>query len=78
MKDHPGEQDRRSTTMIKRFSARATARQFIDQESSEGQALVEYSLIFVLIIIVCFSIVTVVSDNVNDQFFQVVKTILEV
>jgi Flp pilus assembly pilin Flp len=78
MKDQLGEQDRRSTTMTKRFSARANARQFIREESTEGQAIVEYSLIFVLIIIVCFSIVTLVSDSINDNFFKVVQTILDV
>jgi Flp pilus assembly pilin Flp len=59
--------------MMKRFPARARARRFFSQDSAEGQALVEYSLIFVLIIIVTFSIVTTMSGTIDDKFFQVVQ-----
>jgi Flp pilus assembly pilin Flp len=59
--------------MMKLFPARARARRFSCQDSAEGQALVEYSLIFVLIIIVTFSIVTTMSGTIDDKFFQVVQ-----
>ena len=59
--------------MMKRFPARARARRFFSHDSAEGQALVEYSLIFVLIIIVTFSIVTTMSGTIDDKFFQVVQ-----
>jgi Flp pilus assembly pilin Flp len=53
---------------------RAVARWRFDDGDVEGQAMVEYSLIFVLIIIVTFSIVTTMSSTINENFFQVVQS----
>jgi hypothetical protein len=70
---YSGEQERRARRMLRCFPARAKARQFFSQDTAEGQAIVEYSLIFVLIIIVCFSIVTAVSSTVDEKLFQVIN-----
>jgi len=61
--------------MTNRFSARAIARHIFNPDDDEGQALVEYSLILVLVVIVCFSIVTIMSETINDRFFQIVRTL---
>lgn len=44
-----------------------------DDSEVEGQSLVEYSLIFVLMIIVCFSVLATLSNTVNVKLWQVVQ-----
>ncbi len=55
---------------------RAMVRRVAGDRVAEGQALVEYGLIFILIIIVCITILTTVTDQINEQFFQVIQVIL--
>jgi hypothetical protein len=57
IEDGRGEENRRHETMSTRSPIRAGTRRLPGGGEVEGQALVEYSLIFVLIIIVCFAIV---------------------
>ena len=66
------EEDRRQETMDILSPMRAMARRVLGERHAEGQALVEYSLIFVLIIIVCFTILGTVADDINNNFFEVV------
>jgi Flp pilus assembly pilin Flp len=67
------EEDRRQVTMGIRSSTRAMMSWFFGGDHAEGQAMVEYSLIFVLIVIVCFTIVTTVATTIDDKFFQIVQ-----
>ncbi|MER3436378.1 MAG: hypothetical protein C4346_01405 [Chloroflexota bacterium] len=39
----------------------------------DGQALVEYSLIFVLCIIVCLSILNVLGNNIYDNYWRLIQ-----
>jgi len=56
-----------------RSSMRAMMSRFFGGDDVEGQAMVEYSLIFVLNIIVCFSILTTVSTTIDEKFFQIIQ-----
>ena len=50
-----------------------TARKWLcdsDQDGADGQALVEYSLILLLVIIACLAIVTQTGDVVRNQLWQ--------
>jgi Flp pilus assembly pilin Flp len=38
-------------------------------DQHDGQALVEYSLIFVLIIVVCITVMTTMGDTVRDELW---------
>jgi Flp pilus assembly pilin Flp len=67
-------QDRRDKTMNIRYGVmRVMARCLYGNTEAEGQTMVEYSLILVLMIIVCFSILGTLSDTVNTKLFQVVQ-----
>lgn len=71
---HSGDEEkRRHATMGIRSPMRAMVSRLFGGENVEGQAMVEYSLIFVLIVIVCFSIVTTVSTTIDDKFFQIIQ-----
>ena len=39
----------------------------------DGQALVEYSLIFVLCIIVCLSILNVLGNNIYENYWKLIQ-----
>ncbi|HKG24318.1 MAG TPA: hypothetical protein VKB09_01665 [Thermomicrobiales bacterium] len=56
-----------------RSSMRAMMSWLFGGNHAEGQAMVEYSLIFVLLIIVCFSILTTVSTTIDEKLFQIVQ-----
>jgi Flp pilus assembly pilin Flp len=71
--DGRGEENRRHETMSIRSPIRAGTRRLRDGDEVEGQALVEYSLIFVLIVIVCFAIVGSVASTIDEKFFQIVQ-----
>jgi Flp pilus assembly pilin Flp len=67
---------RRPETMDNRCSVtRAVARKLFRGSEVEGQSMVEYSLIFVLMIIVVFSVLGTLSDTVNQKLFQVIQTL---
>ncbi|HEY8447587.1 MAG TPA: hypothetical protein VIL01_10820 [Thermomicrobiales bacterium] len=51
---------------------RRILRQFIHPTVHDGQALVEYSLIFVLCIIVCFTIVRTVGNQIIENYWRLV------
>src|SRR5437588_228437 len=69
-------QDRRQKTMnIRSCVTRAVAWCIPPNSEVEGQSMVEYSLIFILMIIVCFGILTTLSDTVNTKLFQVIATL---
>ncbi|MEA2514549.1 MAG: hypothetical protein QOF33_3380 [Thermomicrobiales bacterium] len=57
---------------IRSSVTRAIPRLF-GSEEVEGQSMVEYSLIFVLMIIVCFAVLASLSDQINEQFFKIVQ-----
>ena len=51
----------------------STARNWLcdsDQDGADGQALVEYSLILLLIIIACLAIVTETGNVVRDNLWE--------
>jgi Flp pilus assembly pilin Flp len=52
---------------------RAMARWRFGPSDDEGQSLVEYALILVLMIVVCFSILGTLSATVDQKLFQVVQ-----
>ena len=41
--------------------------------ADEGQALVEYSLIFVLVIIVCFTVLGTLSETLQENYFRLIQ-----
>ena len=51
---------------------RAMARCRFGPGEVEGQSMVEYALIFILMIIVCLSILGTLSNTVNEKLFQIV------
>ena len=60
---------------IERFPTRGIGRRRRSDGHAEGQALVEYSLIFVLIIIVSFGAAQTMGDKIDQGFFQVVQSL---
>jgi Flp pilus assembly pilin Flp len=66
------EEDRRQATMSILSPMRAMARRVFRDSDAEGQSMVEYSLILVLMIIVCFAILSTMADKINEKLFQVV------
>jgi hypothetical protein len=68
-----GHDRRRQSMSIPSCVMRIMARCRFPSGDLEGQSLVEYSLIFVLMIIVCFSILGTLSSTVNEKLFQVVQ-----
>ena len=48
---------------------------FRSQEQEEGQTLVEYALILVLIAIVVIGAVTLIGGNANDIFNSIANTL---
>ena len=41
-----------------------------DQDGADGQALVEYSLILLLVILACFAVVTETGDTIRDNLWE--------
>jgi Flp pilus assembly pilin Flp len=59
--------------MSKRSSTnRTVVRRIVDTQEVEGQSMVEYSLILVLMVIVCLSILTTLSQTVYDKLYLIV------
>lgn len=48
-------------------------RQMVRPSQEPGQALVEYALIFVLCIIVCLSILNVLSSNIYENYWKLIQ-----
>lgn len=56
--------------------ALATTRRLVGVQEAEGQALIEYTLIFVLMIIVCFAVLATLSRIIDESFFQVIRAMM--
>jgi Flp pilus assembly pilin Flp len=66
------EKDRRQATMSILSPMRAMARRVFRDGDAEGQSMVEYSLIMILMIVVCLTVLSTMADTINEKLFQVV------
>jgi Flp pilus assembly pilin Flp len=55
---------------------RTMARRVFGDTEAEGQSMVEYSLIFVLMIIVCLTVLSTLGTTIDEKLFQVMEAIV--
>ena len=56
---------------------RTMVRRVFGDSEAEGQSMVEYSLIFILMIIVCLTILTTLGSTIDEKLFKVIQAIVD-